>query len=69
MIVNKLKDKNQLKPYQLQFNYYKVYGDQLIANWKQFCEVVNEQPQHNHQQIIDGARYMYTQFTDIILSK
>lgn len=69
IIVNKLKHNEQLKPYRLNFNYYQVYGDNLIANWKQFCEVVNEQPQHNHQKIIDGAKYMYAQFTEMKLSK
>lgn len=68
IIANKLKVNEQLKPYQLQFNYYQVYGEKLMPNWKQFCEIVNEQPQENHQKIIDGAKFIYSQFTDLKLS-
>ena len=69
MIVKKLKENRHLKPYNLQFYYYQVYGEQLISYWKQFCEVINEQPEHNYSKIIEGAKFMYSEFMALQLAK
>jgi len=68
VIVKKLKDNKHLAPYQLRFYYYQVYGEQLISYWKQFCEVLNEQPEHHYPKIIEGANFMYSAFIDLSLS-
>jgi heme oxygenase len=59
VIVGKLKNNKHLEPYHLQYHYYQVYGDQLIPNWKQLCEVINEQPEHDYANIIEGAIDMF----------
>ncbi|RYE33050.1 MAG: hypothetical protein EOP42_08705 [Sphingobacteriaceae bacterium] len=41
VIVKKLKVNSFLQPYNLSFYYYQVYGENLVANWKQFCQVLN----------------------------
>lgn len=41
VIVKKLKVNLNLQEYNLGFNYYQVYGADLAANWKQFCQVLN----------------------------
>jgi len=68
VVVTKLKDNKHLSPYQLHFNYYRVYGEQLISFWKQFCEIINEQPERNYPKIIEGAKDMYSSIIDLNLS-
>jgi len=65
IIVKKLKDNKYLAPYNLHFHYYQVYGEQLISYWKQFCEVINEQPEQSYQKIIDGANNMFAVFIEL----
>ena len=49
--------------------YRPVYGDQLIWYWKHFCEVVNEQLEHNCSKIIEEAKFMYNEFFRLKLAK
>jgi len=43
----------------LALNYYQVYGGQLIPMWKQFCEVLNQQPESSYNDAISGAKKMF----------
>ena len=67
IIARKLKENGFLAPYKLNFNYYKVYGEELISYWKQFCETINEQPAENYDEIIEGAKFMYNAFIELRL--
>lgn len=55
VIVKRLKTNEHLIPYNLNYHYYQVYGDQLGLKWKQFLEVLNAIPEAEHQAAIDGA--------------
>jgi heme oxygenase len=57
VIVKRLKTNPQLS--HLTFNYYQVYGDQLIPMWKQFCAVLDEQPESNSEGAVTGAKKMF----------
>ncbi len=43
----------------LNFHYYQVYGSSLITYWKEFCEVLNQQPLETHAISIDAAKKMF----------
>jgi heme oxygenase len=59
VIVKKLASNPFLTPLHLNFNYYRVYGDDLIPNWKSFCAVLNRQPETDYPLILNGARSMF----------
>lgn len=41
------------------FNYYGIYKDNLMPNWKNFVAVLNELPEDQHPKAINGALYMF----------
>lgn len=43
----------------LNLNYYQVYGGQLIPMWKQFCAVLNQQPESSYDDAVNGAKKMF----------
>ena len=65
VIVKKLATNPGLNHLNLSFNYYRIYGDDLIPNWKSFCAVLNRQPETDYPIILDGARKMFACFASI----
>ena len=65
VIVKKLKTNPNLNALNLNFNYYQVYGDQLIANWKTFVAVLNKQPESAYADIIAGATGMFNYIASV----
>lgn len=59
IIVKKLKTNLNLIDLNLHFYYYQAYGDLLTHFWKAFCEVLNNQPLHVYNQVIEGANNMF----------
>jgi len=59
VIVKRLKVNPELNSYNLNFNYYQVYGDGLIPNWKKFVEVLNNQPESTYNDAVSGAKKMF----------
>ncbi|SDI57639.1 biliverdin-producing heme oxygenase [Mucilaginibacter sp. P25] len=55
VIAKRLKTNEQLLPYNLNYHYYQVYGDQLGLKWKQFLEVLNAIPENEHEAAIKNA--------------
>ncbi|UOE48656.1 biliverdin-producing heme oxygenase [Mucilaginibacter sp. SMC90] len=55
VIAKRLKTNDQLLPYNLNYHYYQVYGDQLGLKWKQFLEVLNAIPKVEHEATIKNA--------------
>jgi len=55
VIAKRLKTNEQLLPYNLNYHYYQVYGDQLGLKWKQFLEVLNTIPETEHEAAIKNA--------------
>lgn len=49
----------------LSFHYYQVYGDEIATRWKEFCAVLNDQPETMWAQTIDGAKKMFGKITAI----
>jgi len=49
----------------LSFHYYQVYGEELGQRWKEFCTVLNDQPETTWPQAIDGAKKMFGKITTI----
>lgn len=47
------------------FNYYNVYGKDLIPCWQKFVAVLNTLPEEGHQQAIDGANFMFDAIAQI----
>ena len=65
VIVKKLATNPVLNHLNLNFHYYRIYGDDLIPNWKSFCAVLNRQPEADYPIILDGARKMLACFSSI----
>lgn len=59
VIVKRLKVNPNLNHLGLNFNYYQVYGDDLVPNWKQFCEVLAHQPEDTFDDSVNGAKKMF----------
>lgn len=59
VIVKRLKVNPALNNLNLGFHYYQVYGENLIPYWKQFVEVLNNQPEDNDDAAIAGAKKMF----------
>ncbi|SEO98179.1 Heme oxygenase [Mucilaginibacter gossypiicola] len=55
VIVKRLKTNGHLLPYNLNYHYYQVYGDQLGLKWKQFLDVLNALPEAEHEAAIQNA--------------
>jgi len=47
------------------FNYYTVYGKELLSKWQNFLQVLNALPDIAHQQAIDGANMMFEQIAKV----
>jgi heme oxygenase (biliverdin-IX-beta and delta-forming) len=62
VIVKKLAGIPVLNRLNLNFNYYRIYGDDLIPNWKSFCVVLNRQSDIDYPSILDGARRMFRHY-------
>ena len=60
VIVKKLATNPVLNHLNLHFHYYRIYGDDLIQNWKLFCAVLNRQPETDYPLILAGARRMFS---------
>lgn len=58
VIVKRLRYNTHL-PQPLSFNYYQLYGDNLIPNWKHFCSVLDLQPENTWPDSISGAKAMF----------
>lgn len=43
----------------ISLNYYSVYGENLIENWKSFVAVLNEVPETDYHYAIEGAAMMF----------
>ncbi|MHA4810783.1 biliverdin-producing heme oxygenase [Flavitalea flava] len=59
VIVKRLAVNPHLNHLNLNFYYYRVYGENLVQNWKSFCEVLNRQPDTAYPQILAGAHTMF----------
>ena len=46
-------------PIETSLHYYRCYGAQLMANWKQFLEVLNGITEVKHQEVLNGALWMF----------
>jgi heme oxygenase len=65
VIVKRLAINPMLNRLDLGFHYYRVYGDDLVPNWKQFCEVLNRQPEAAYPLILAGARRMFAYIASV----
>ena len=66
VIVRRLKINPNLQELNLNFNYYQVYGKNLIPNWKQFIAVLNtEVSAAEYQQSINAALKLFNFYADI----
>jgi heme oxygenase len=65
VIGKKLSANPMLSHLNLNFNYYRVYGDDLIPNWKSFCAVLNRETDADYPMILAGARRMFAHFASV----
>lgn len=49
----------------LKFNYYNIYSENLMKNWKSFVATLNELPEAAHQKALNGALYMFEAIANI----
>jgi len=68
VIVKKLAVNSMLNHLNLGFHYYRVYGDDLIANWKEFCGILNQQPETDYPSILAGAKKMFEEISSLAVS-
>ncbi|RZJ81562.1 MAG: hypothetical protein EOO47_03790 [Flavobacterium sp.] len=47
------------------FNYYNIYKENLMPNWKSFVATLNELPEEEHQKALNGALYMFEAIANI----
>jgi heme oxygenase len=59
VIVKKLKTNPELSALNLDFNYYQVYGDQLITYWRTFCAVLDQQTEDGYEAAVTSAKKMF----------
>lgn len=59
VIVKRLKTNPKFTDLNLGFHYYQVYGTELVTYWKNFCEVLNSQPEDTYDKSIDGAKKVF----------
>ncbi len=63
VVVKRLKVNQNLKFFNLNFNYYQVYGTNLVDNWKQFCRVLNTRvDKTEYDASIKSALSLFEQF-------
>ena len=59
VIVKRLKTNPGLSTLNLDFNYYQVYGTELIPYWKTFCAVLNQQREDGYDAAVNSAKKMF----------
>lgn len=59
VIVKKLKTNSELSPLNLDFNYYQVYGNELIPYWRTFCAVLDQQGEDSYEDAVNSAIKMF----------
>jgi len=59
VIVKRLKTNPELSALNLDFNYYQVYGAELIPYWKTFCAVLDQQREDTYLDAIESAKKMF----------
>ena len=64
-IAKQLKKNTNFHNLNLGFNYYNVYGNDSVQQWKKFCEVLNKQPVHTHNTTVNAAKKMFYYFAFI----
>jgi heme oxygenase len=62
VIIKKLLQNVNLQPYQLNYHYYNIYGNELIFKWKQFCEILNQLPDEEVEQAKAGAKSVFEHY-------
>jgi len=65
VIVKRLAIDPILNHLNLGFHYYQVYGEDLVPNWKLFCEVLNRQPEPAYPLMLAGAHMMFACITSV----
>jgi heme oxygenase len=65
VIVKRLKTNPAFASLNPGFHYYQVYGENLIPNWKKFCEVLNQQPEDTFNQSVTGAQQMFNYIASV----
>lgn len=65
VIYKKLKGNPNFDNSNLNFNYYQVYGDQLMNNWVSFVQAVNSLNDEHHDEVIKGANLMFNKIVEI----
>lgn len=48
----------------MNLHYYGCYGSQLMEKWKKFVHVLNNEPEEKHQEVIDGANWMFNEIAE-----
>jgi heme oxygenase len=64
-IAKQLKNNTNFHNLNLGFNYYQIYGNDSVLQWNRFCEVLNKQPAHTHNTIVNAAKKMFYYFAFI----
>jgi heme oxygenase len=59
VIVKRLKTNPELSTLNLNFNYYQVYGSELIPYWKTFCAVLDQQTEDGYYAAVNSAKKMF----------
>lgn len=67
VIVKRLKTNPELSALNLDFNYYQVYGNELIPYWKTFCAVLDQQSEDGYEAAVDSAKKMFGYIADVQL--
>lgn len=67
VIVKRLKTNPELSALNLDFNYYQVYGNELIPYWKTFCAVLDQQAEDSYEAAVDSAKKMFGYIADVQL--
>ena len=61
-IYKKLQKNSQLSPFHFNFFYYQVYGQELIPNWSQFVQELNQKPVQAYENIFSGAQFIFNEY-------
>jgi len=59
VIFKRLKSNPELNALNLDFNYYQVYGNELIPYWKTFCAVLDQQGEDSYDAAVNSAKKMF----------
>ncbi|WP_461453409.1 biliverdin-producing heme oxygenase [Mucilaginibacter sp.] len=59
VIVKRLKTNPELSTLNLDFNYYQVYGSELIPYWKTFCALLDQQGEDSYDDAVNSAKKMF----------